>query len=107
MLSMEQAPASEAGLSDSAACRDAASYRDASIAKLERFLEEAKLLAEERISLGSSSADKRRKAAIDEKLQSVRSTKKNLPTAVSRQARIVDYRARDVPAGPGLNEYIL
>jgi hypothetical protein len=51
---MEQTHASEAGLSDSAL------YRDASMAKLEMFLEKAKLLVEERISLGSSTTDKRR-----------------------------------------------
>ncbi len=66
LLSMEQTHASEAGLSDSAL------YRDASMAKLEMFLEKAKLLVEERISLGSSTTDKRRKAAIDEELPDIR-----------------------------------
>ena len=63
---MEQTHASEAGLSDSAL------YRDASMAKLEMFLEKAKLLVEERTSLGSSTTDKRRKAAIDEELPDIR-----------------------------------
>ncbi len=63
---MEQPHASAAGLSDSAL------YRDASMSKLEMFVEKAKLLVEERTSLGSSTADKRRKAAIDEELPDIR-----------------------------------
>ena len=57
---MEQVIAAEAGPSDSA------TYRDASIAKLEMFLEEAKSLTSERLALGTSTADKRRKEAITE-----------------------------------------
>ena len=57
---------------ESASNRDAASYRDASMRLLEKFLEKAKLLVEERISLGSSTQDKRRKAAIDEELPNIR-----------------------------------
>ena len=51
---------------------DSALYRDASMSKLEMFVEKAKLLVEERTSLGSSTADKRRKAAIDEELPDIR-----------------------------------
>jgi hypothetical protein len=39
---------------ESASDRDAASYRDASMRLLEMFLEKAKRLAEERISLGNA-----------------------------------------------------
>jgi hypothetical protein len=45
--------------------RDAASYRDASMRLLEMFLDKAKRLADERISLGNASQEKRRKAAIE------------------------------------------
>ncbi len=57
---------------ESARDRDAASYRDASMRQLEMFLDKAKRLAEERISLGNATQEKRRKAAIDEELPDIR-----------------------------------
>jgi hypothetical protein len=51
---------------------DAASYRDASMRLLEKFLDKAKRLVDERISLGTSTQEKRRKAAIDEDLPDIR-----------------------------------
>ena len=57
---------------ESASDRDAANYRDASMRQLEMYVDKAKRLAEERISLGNGTSDKRRKAAIDEELPDIR-----------------------------------
>jgi hypothetical protein len=51
---------------------DAAIYRDASMRLLEMFLDKAKGLADERISLGNSTQEKKRKAAIGEELADIR-----------------------------------
>jgi hypothetical protein len=50
---------------ESASDRDAANFRDASMRQLEMYVDKAKRLAEESISLGNCTSDKRRKAAID------------------------------------------
>ncbi len=47
LLSMEQVIAAEAGPLDSAICRDAAIYREASLLQLEKFTTEAKALTAE------------------------------------------------------------
>jgi hypothetical protein len=57
---------------ESASDRDAANFRDASMRQLEMYVDKAKRLAEERISLGNGTSDKRRKAAIDEELPDIR-----------------------------------
>ncbi len=49
---------------ESASDRDAANYRDASMRQLEMYVDKAKRLAEERISLGNATSDKRRKAGL-------------------------------------------
>ncbi len=64
--------AAEAMPLESASNRDAASDRDASMRQLEMYVDKAKRLAEERISLGNGTSDKRRKAAIDEELPDIR-----------------------------------
>ncbi len=63
---MEHVNASEAGPSAYA------TYRDASLTQLEGFMAEAKSHAAERMSLGTTAADRKRKEAIAEKLADIR-----------------------------------
>jgi hypothetical protein len=60
--------ASEAGPSAYATSRDAL----ASLSQLERYMAEANALSAERMSLGRSAADKKRREAIDETLADIR-----------------------------------
>ena len=59
--------ASEAGPSAYATYRDAL----ASLSQLERYMAEANVLSAERMSMGKSSADKKRREAIDENLADI------------------------------------
>jgi hypothetical protein len=90
---MAHVNASEAGPSGPSAY---ATYRDTSLAKLEDFMEEAKLLAAERISLGSSTADKRRKEAIAEKLADIRGNVDALRLCIDGQRSLYE-RHRALP----------
>ena len=68
-FSMDREPvvnASEAGPSAYA------TYREASLSQLERYMAEATALSAERKSLGKSAADKKRRDAIDEDLADIR-----------------------------------
>ena len=49
-----------------------AAYRDASLSQLEGFMAEATALSAERMSLGKSASDKKRRDAIDENLADIR-----------------------------------
>jgi hypothetical protein len=64
--------AAEASPLDSALYSDAAISRDASMLQLETFTTEAKALTAERLSLETRTADKKRRAEIDEELQVIR-----------------------------------
>ena len=64
--------ADEASPLVSASYSDAAITRDDSMLRLEKFATEAKALTAERLSLGTRTADKKRRMEIDEALQILR-----------------------------------
>ena len=87
---------------ESASDRDAANFRDASMRQLEMYVDKAKRLAEERISLGNATQEKRRKAAIDEELPDIRANVEALRLCIdgteyvpSREARRSAWRGKD------------
>ena len=64
--------ADEASPLVSAPYSDAAITRDDSMLRLEKFTTETKTLTAERLSLGTRTADRKRRAEIDEELQVIR-----------------------------------
>jgi hypothetical protein len=84
--------AAEAMPLDSASNRDAASDRDASMRQLEKFTTEAKALTAERLSLKTRSADKQRRAEIDEELEIIRGNSEALRVCLALEAEYL--RAR-------------
>ena len=83
--------AAEAMPLESASNRDAASDRDASMRQLEKFTTEAKALTAERLSLKTRSADKQRRAEIDEELEVIRGNSEALRLCLDMET---DLRAR-------------
>ena len=83
--------ADEASPLVSAPYSDAAITRDDSMLRLEKFATEAKALTAERLSLGTRTADKKRRMEIDEELQVIRGNSEALRLCLDMET---DLRAR-------------
>jgi hypothetical protein len=88
-------PIAEAMPLESASNRDAASDRDASMRLLEKFTTEAKALTAERLSLKTRSADKQRRAEIDEELEIIRGNSEALRVCLALEAEYLRARHSD------------
>jgi hypothetical protein len=93
LRSMEElvVAADEASPLVSASYSDAAITREDSMLRLEKFATEAKALTAERLSLGTRTADKKRRAEIDEELQVIRGNSEALRFCLDIET---DLRAR-------------
>ncbi len=81
----------EASPLDAAPYSDAAITREDSMLRLEKFTTEAKALTAERLSLGTRTADRKRRAEIDEELQVLRGNSEALRLCLDMES---DLRAR-------------
>ena len=87
--------ADEASPLVSAPYSDAAITRDDSMLRLEKFATEAKALTAERLSLGTRTADKKRRMEIDEALQILRGNSEALRVCLDLEAEYLRARRND------------